>query len=204
MAELWLHEAFATYSEALFWRQRFGPLGEQRHWLDLAKQVKNQEPVLGVADVNHIHYDLGDLYAKGALVLHTFASVLNDEARWQRLLLSIQQNFRYQTLSTPELMAYINQQTGQNFSYFFDQYLKHPKPPVLQLQLTERGTTLLVKYRWQADVPGFRMPIQVRKTRGRWDYITPTPTWQTLTLPGLRKTDFQVNEAAFYVNVAAQ
>lgn len=201
MADLWIHEAFATYSEGLYLQTAMRPAGELGYMASLIPQVVGREPIVGVRDVNHIHYNIGDLYAKAGLMLYTFRHALNNDTLWAAILKGIQQRFRYQTLSTQDLVAYINAQTGTDYTPFFDQYLNHTAIPTLQVQLVEKDQSLVVNYRWKADVRGFRMPVQVTQSPEKYRFITPTTDWQTLTLPNMTADDFEVDEARFYVNV---
>src|SRR5690554_4031052 len=117
----------------------------------LREQVIGKDPVVVVYDVNYIDYDIGDMYSKGALVLHTFRNVLNDDKLWSALLLGIQRDFSYRTINTSVLVEYINAKTNADYSSFYEQYLNHTSLPKLMLNLSEKGNTLMVKYRWQAD-----------------------------------------------------
>ena len=54
---------------------------------------QNKEPIIGVYDVNNFH--LGDMYSKGALMLHTLRSVLADDSLFFDLLKALQTHFRY-------------------------------------------------------------------------------------------------------------
>lgn len=108
IADMWIHEAFAEYSEALMMKARFGNEGELGYMQGLPERVVGKEPIIGVYDVNHIHYNIQDMYSKGGLVLHTFKQVLNNDSLWQSILYGIQQEFKYQTITTPGLVSYIN------------------------------------------------------------------------------------------------
>ncbi|MBD0257230.1 MAG: M1 family peptidase, partial [Cytophagales bacterium] len=120
------------------------------------------------------------------------------------LLLGIQQRFRYQTISTDDLVRYINAKTNTDYTYFFDQYLRHPAIPTLLLRYRMKGETLTLSYRWVADVADFRMPVRVTGAKGKFGFIYPTANWQTMTLPGVEPSDFEVDEARFYINVAEE
>ncbi|MEX2594801.1 MAG: hypothetical protein WD426_18685 [Anditalea sp.] len=52
------------------------------------------------------------MYSKGTLVLHTFRNVLDNDALWSEILLGIQQDFRYKTITTDDLVSYINTKTN--------------------------------------------------------------------------------------------
>ncbi|MGA0555591.1 carboxypeptidase-like regulatory domain-containing protein [Larkinella sp. VNQ87] len=204
MADMWIHEAFATYSEGFYLDSAVPEEGELGYIASLPRQVIGKEPIIGVYDVNHIHYDIGDMYAKGALVLYTFRHLLNDDQRWGDILKGMQQRFRLQTVSTKDIVGYINEKTGTDYTWFFDQYLNYTSIPTLEVQLLEKGSSLVVKYRWKADVPNFRMPIAVTKKPEQFNFIMPTTDWQTMTLPNMTIDDFEVDETRFYVRVEVE
>lgn len=195
IADMWIHEAFATYAESVYAGCRAGDtimrdfLNEQR------QQVKNKRPVTGFYNVNDIFYDIDDMYTKGSLMLFTLQNVINDKGLWQRLLLAIQQHFRYQTLSAEELEQFICDFTGKDYHYFFRQYLHYTNIPRLEYELAEKGADLRVRYRWVADVPDFRMPVRVK---GR-DFIYPTLEWKMLTFHNQAAADFEIDDENFYI-----
>lgn len=202
VADMWIHEAFATYAEIQVIEHRFGKEAAYNEILGQFDAVKNEEPVIGVYDVNHIYYDIGDMYSKGSLMLHTFRNVLNNDTLWTNLLRDIQKQFRYQTLTSDQLVAYINQRTKTDYTYLFDQYLKFIELPNLELELQEKDKDLIVKYRWQADVKNFRMPVKVTTAADHFSFIYPTPDWKTITLKNLSAQEFEVDEDAFYIDIS--
>lgn len=201
LADMWIHEAFASYSEGYCLETILGNDAELAYIASLPPQVIGNEPVAGVPDVNHIHYDIGDMYTKGSLMLYTFRHALANDSLWAHLLTGIQQHFRQQTIRTQDLVRYINTVTRTDYSWFFDQYLHHVGLPRLQLQLQEQADALVVRYRWAADVAGFRMPVSVTRRPGQYSLIRPTTAWQTMTLPQMSEDDFAVDTTRFYVTV---
>lgn len=204
MADMWIHEAFATYSEGFYLDSVVEEDGEMGYIASLASQVIGTEPIVGVRDVNHIHYEIGDMYAKGALVLYTFRHALNNDRLWADILKGFQQRFRLKTVTTKDLVGYINEKTGTDYTAFFDQYLNYTTIPTLEVQLIEQAQSLVVKYRWKTDVPNFRMPVSVTKKPDYFERIAPTNTWQTLILPSMTIDDFEVDETRFYVRVEVE
>lgn len=200
IADMWVHEGFATYAESLFVEDSMGNEVALQYRNREKDAVKGQEPVIGVYNVNHIHYDIGDMYSKGSLLLHTFRNVLDDDKQWFQLLRDIQSHFRYQTLSSEELVAYVCQQTGKDYRPLFDQYLKHTNIPTFEYTLHQQGASLQLRYRWQADEPTFNMPLKVTQAAGKMTFIYPTTTWKTITIPHLHADDFATDEDHFYIN----
>lgn len=191
VADMWIHEAFATYAEGYMYGGAF-----KEYINGLREQVANRTPVRGVYDVNHIFYNIGDMYSKGCLMLYSLQNVIDDSLCWQALLPAIQQHFRYQTLSAAELEQFICDFTGQDFHYLFDQYLHYTSIPKFQYILSEKGPNMEVKYRWVADVPDFHMPIKLGS-----QLIFPTREWHTLILPNQTAADFEVDGTLYYMDL---
>lgn len=120
MADLWIHEAFATYSEAMVVECTYGKEAAIEFINNEQGRVLGAQPIIGVGDVNHIYYDIADMYSKGSLMLNTFRSVLDDDVAWADLLQRIQQNFRYQTLTSDQLIDFINKETKTDYTYFLN------------------------------------------------------------------------------------
>lgn len=202
IADMWIHEAFATYAEALMMECSIDKTAGVRYLDEQKDQVNDGEPVTGVYNVNHIHYDIGNMYTKGSLMLNTFRFVLDSDTLWFNLLKDIQQHFRYQTLSSEELISYICLRTGKDYTWFFNQYLKYTNLPRLEISLKEKSGNLQLAYRWQADAYGFKMPVKVTVARGQFGFVYPTSEWQTIILKQMKKDDFEVDEDHFYIQVA--
>jgi aminopeptidase N len=201
VADMWIHEAFAVYSESLSYKATFGEKGQMEHMENLLQQVVGKEPIIGVHDVNHIHYNIEDMYSKAALMLFTFKHVLNNNKLWSEILKGIQQDFRHRTVTTNDIVSYINRKTKTDYTYFFDQYLRHTSIPTLSLKYSVKGEILTVSYKWVADEKGFRMPVKVTKSKDTFTFIYPTTTWKTMVLPNMTPDEFEVDESRFYVNV---
>lgn len=201
IADMWFHEAFATYAEIMIVEDWFGKDHVQDALDDQVNAVLGNEPVIGVYDVNHIHYDIGDMYSKGSLLLHTFRSVLHNDTLWVNLLRAIQQRFRYQTLTTHDLVAFINTRTGADYTYLFDQYLRYTNLPKLAVALKQKGNDLEVTYAWQADVKRFRMPVRVTTAPETMGFIYPTQQPKTIVLNNMSREEFDVDTDNFYIDV---
>jgi aminopeptidase N len=197
MADLWIHEAFATYAEVLAYEQFVGKSAALKYLKDGVPA--NKEPIIGFYDVNDFH--LGDMYTKGGLMLHTLRNVIDDDVVWFNMLRSLQDHFKYQTVTTADIVGYVNKITGKDFTYFFDQYLRYASIPQLQISFSQKGADLQLQYRWKADVKDFRMPVKVTTARNSYAFVYPTENWQSLSLPSMNEKDFKVDLDEFYVDV---
>jgi aminopeptidase N len=201
VADLWMHEAFATYAEIIVLEEFFGKDEAGNALEEHAAAVEGFEPVTGVYDVNHIHYNIGDMYNKGSLMLHTFRNILNNDKRWVDLLHAIQNHFRYRTVSSDSLVRFINELTQTDYTYFFDQYLHYTTIPTLQLKTQVQNTSIAIKYRWVANADQFRMPARVGRSSAKFQFIFPSAEWKTMLMKSLSIDDLVVDSDNFYINV---
>lgn len=199
IADMWIHESFGAYAEALFVEDQFGH-DEALTYINAKKQnVRNDRPIIGIYNVHRRGSD--DMYDKGQLVLNTLRSVIDDDQLWFSILRGLAETYKYQTITADSVFQYVNVRTGKDYTYFFDQYLKFPKPPQLEVITRKKGDKVTARFRWVADVPNFRMPIKVTTSDAQYDWITPTTEWQTMELRISRPENFKVAENLFYIDL---
>lgn len=189
-ADMWIHEAFTCYSETLFTEKYMDKTSAERYVQGIRKAIHNDIPIIGQYGVRN--EGSGDMYWKGANMLHTIRQVINDDEKFRQILRGINKDFYHQTVTTGQIEEYINKKSGIDFSGVFNQYLRTTKVPMLEYQ--QNGTTL--KYRWSNVVENFRLPIRI-------DGITVTPTgqWQDLKLKTASKVKFDTNYFVEYSEV---
>jgi aminopeptidase N len=197
-SDMWIHEGWTTYLESLYVEYRWGKADAIKYLNGDKAKVKNLRPVIAERGVNAEPDE--DQYFKGALMINTLRSVVNDDAKWWTLIRGFYQRFKYQNIMTGEVVTYFNQQTGMNLTPIFDQYLRHRQIPRLELLFGEAPG--LVMYKWRADEEDFAMPVRVG-TPGYWQIIHPTTHWQWMRTP-LTKEQFQVATDLYYVDVNKQ
>jgi aminopeptidase N len=194
----WIHEAWGTYAEGIYVEHVYGKADALAYLNGYKSKVRNREPIVPPCGVNHVPPQ--DMYFKGALFLNTLRSVVDDDARWWRLVRAYFNRFKYKTISTADVVAFFNRETGKALTPIFEQYLRHTALPALDLRFSEGGGS--VAYRWRADAPGFAMPVKVG-TMGHWTTIRPTAAWQTMPW-ALAKDDFQVATDLYFITVDKQ
>jgi aminopeptidase N len=196
IADMWVHEAFAMYAEGLFVECTQGKDAGGRYLLGVRLRIENDEPIVGPYGVNR--EGSGDMYFKGANVIHTIRQLVDDDAKWRAILRGLNQTFRHQTVTGRQVEEYLSRQVGRDLSRVFDQYLRRPKPPTLEYAVRD-GT---LRYRWRADVEGFDLPVRIALAKDRYEWLEPTTgTWKTLAVEGGIDDDFVV-DPNFYVQVA--
>jgi aminopeptidase N len=194
-ADMWIHEAWATYLEALYVEYHYGKEDSLKYLNGYKAKVQNRQPILGRRGINREPPQ--DQYFKGALFINTLRSIVDDDKRWFALLHGFFQHFKYKNILTEDVVAYFNQKTGMNLTPVFDQYLKRTALPVLELKFDEAAGT--VAYRWKADETGFAMPVKTGN-RDAWQTIHPTTEWQTMKTP-LGMSAFDVAANLYFITV---
>ena len=194
-SDMWIHEGWTTYLEGLYVEYRWGHDDAIKYLNGLKPKIKNQRPIVTERGVNGDPPE--DQYFKGALMLNTLRSVIDDDNRWWPLLYNFYQQFKYRNIMTEDVVTWFNRETGQDLTPIFNQYLRHADIPMLELLFDPAQGT--VSYKWHADEPGFSMPVLVGE-KGQWQRIEPTLNWQTMKTP-LKKDQFQVATDLFYVDV---
>lgn len=198
IADMWIHESFGAYAESLFVEDQYGH-DEAIKYINAKKgNVRNDRPI--IAEYGRYQRSAQDMYDKGQLILNTLRSVLNDDALWVSIMRGLQEKFRCQNASADEVFAFINQKAGRDLTYFFAQYFRHANIPTLVVQTVQEGDSVTARYRWEADVNDFRMPVKVTTARDKFEFITPTTDWQSKKLNGVTPEEFKVAEDLFYVN----
>lgn len=198
-AEMWIHESFTTYLEALFVEYTMGYDDALRYLESQRYFIRNLEPIIGPKDVNFNRWQSSDHYFKGSWVLHTLRNAIGNDDLFFKILRQFYQTYQYKTCTTDDFVKIVNRETGKDWSAFFEQYLTYPAVPRLLYDLEEAGQDLLVKFRWEADVAGFDMPLLVGK-KGNYFRIHPVTTEvREVKLPNLSKDDFEIATELFYI-----
>ncbi|MCA9264679.1 MAG: M1 family metallopeptidase [Planctomycetales bacterium] len=173
-ADMWIHESFTNYSENLFVEYHFTQKEAQDYVIGCRRLIKNDQPIIPEYNVNQL--GSGDMYYKGGNMLHTMRHIVNDDEKWRAILRGLNATFWHQTVTTRQVETYINEQSGIDFTKFFDQYLRTTKIPLLRYQMDDHAVT----YHWENVVEGFAYPVLVR-VNGQPQTLTPTAQPQTTT-----------------------
>ncbi|HEX6599285.1 MAG TPA: M1 family metallopeptidase [Gemmatimonadaceae bacterium] len=176
LADMWVHESFANYSEALFTECQQGKEAGASYVIGTRRLVRNDEPIVAPFGVNA--EGSGDMYYKGGNMLHTMRQLVNDDEKWRSILRGLQATYRHQVVTGQQVEEYISQHAGMDLSKVFAQYLTTTKIPVLEYRVN--GTTL--SYRWSDVVPGFDMPVRVT-VGNETKLLRPSESWQTTAVP---------------------
>ncbi len=195
IADMWIHESFTTYSESVFVECSQGKEKALDYINGIKMNVANDKPIIGQYGVNA--EGSGDMYYKGAAMLATIRTIVNDDVLWWKTLYDYSIHFRHQIIDTEEAIAFLNKALNKNLTPVFDQYLSYKNIPEFELK-KEKGK---VYYRWKADVSDFAMPLDVN-ILGKTERIFPTTEWQKIKAKNT--DDIVADKRGFFINSSVQ
>ncbi|TZF98879.1 M1 family metallopeptidase (plasmid) [Chryseobacterium panacisoli] len=186
-ADMWIHESFTNYSETLFTEKYMDKKSSEIYVQGIRKLIDNDVPIIGQYGVRN--EGSGDMYPKGANMIHTIRQVINNDEKFRQILRGLNKDFYHQTVTTQQIENYISSKSGIDFSTVFDQYLRTIKIPTLEY--IQNGDTL--KFRYTDVVKNLKLPIIINGDQT----INPTEEWQTVKLKKDALVELNPN---YYIN----
>ena len=158
IADMWIHESFCTYSEAIYVECMYGYDTAMTYVNALRGTVQNKAAIMGIYGVNREgHYDM---YVKGMLFLNTLRHVIHNDSLWWSIIHDMaDREFHIRTTNYDEVVAYFNRKSGMNLSPLFEQYVKHYRIPQLEFVTKKRRKKTMTHVRWKTDTADFSMPL---------------------------------------------
>lgn len=191
MADMWIHESFTMYSEVLFTEKYMDKKSADIYAQGLQNTIMNDTPIIG-------HYGVksegsGDMYPKGASMIHTIRQVINNDEKFRQILRGMNKDFYHQTVTSGQIEDYISSKAGIDLSGIFDQYLRTTKVPTLEY--SQDNETL--KFRYTNTIKNLKLPIRIDGEQT----INPTEQWQSVKLKKNTPVEWNKNYYVHYVKV---
>ena len=134
---LWLSEGFATYFGALFFEQSDGSDSFKK------RMEKNKDRIIKskATDRPIVDYEVKDLfkllnsnnYPKGAWVLHMLRGLVGDELFFKGIS-KYYSKYKDKTVLTDDFSAIMEEVSGLDLQYFFDQWIFSPGYPIIEIK----------------------------------------------------------------------
>jgi aminopeptidase N len=173
--DMWLHEGFGTYMQALY-AERLGGEELYHEYMDsMRRGIRNRAPVAPRESQTsgEIYFNSGgDIYGKGAWVLHTLRGLIGDNPLFAALRRMAYpdsasrqatdgEQVRFAT--TDDFLRIAEEESGRELDWFFEVYLRQPALPELVAK-REGGAAGADVVRISWNVPGglpFPMPVEI-------------------------------------------
>ncbi len=169
----WLSEGFAEYAAGIFVKEYQGAKRFQRTLDEWRKEAKLADKEAPIAAANTLRGpNAGDfrealLYNKAPYVLHMLRVQLDDET-YVKVMRSLQETYRNRDISTEMLISHLNKVTGQDYTFFFDQWFYDVGIPTFRYSWRSEkqrdGKFLITVHVGQEDKVNFKkvqMPVHI-------------------------------------------
>ena len=171
--DFWIHESLATYAQSLYVERLVGAEAYRAEIAAHRRTLANRAAVAprDSRSTTEMYFGRspdspgGDIYFKGAVVLHTLRWLLGDETfftvlrRWaypDPALERATDGSACRFATTDELVEIAERVSGRELAWFFELYLRQPKLPRLVHALS--GRELSLTWETPAGLP-FPMPV---------------------------------------------
>ncbi|WP_373520489.1 M1 family aminopeptidase [Aquiflexum sp.] len=168
-SNLTLNEAFANYSEYLWYEFKEGKDGADMHHLSEMEQyfdeakTKQEDLIRFYYNNNEDMFD-SHSYAKGGRILHMLRRHLGDEAFFASLNYYLQKH-AYSSVEVHDLRLAFEHVTGQDLNWFFNQWFLDSGHPILEYEVDySQPDNLLLTVAQRQDfenTPLYKIPFKV-------------------------------------------
>ena len=200
LADMWIHESFTNYSEALFIDYYYGKEASQAYVNGNRRGIINQTPIQGPYHVNK--EGSGDMYNKGGVLHNMIRTMIDDDEKWRAILRGMNKTFYHQTVDYNDILKYMTEHSGIDLSKVFEQYVQRKSIPTLEIRNVGRPGFFII--RWNSEVDNFHMPVHIFDKDGKKVLIKPTTKWSTHRFDGLTSETIKADTFNYYIGVTTQ
>ncbi len=189
--DIWVNEGFASYGEYLAVEHLQGD-EEAAGWMRQAQQLAREAPGGSVYvppaerdDLERI-FSMPLSYKKGAVLIHMIRHELDDDTLFFRFLRSFLQEYRDSVAAGRDVERVLEEVSGRDFGWFFDQWYYGQGYPLLSVLWWQREDTLMVEVRQTPSgaTPFFRISLDLLLGRECGDTVVKV----RMTMPQQRFT----------------
>lgn len=180
--DMWIHEGFQSFMDVLYLEET---KGKEAYFASMKKRIgglRNKQPIapreskftyqIYFAEPDYLNSD-GDIYSKGALVLHSLRFLIGDDAFFRALhrmaypekeLESYTDGRQNRLVTTDDFKQIAEEESKMDLDWFFEVYLRQPVLPRLNVEQVENEQgRMSVNLKWETpgDLP-FNMPVEIK------------------------------------------
>ncbi len=157
-SHFWIQEGICSYGEALYQLDKSGEDAYHKKMQQIRRRIRNKSPIVIHANATTTEAYNGDIYSKGAYLMHTLRYVLGDSVFFSTLKqFATDPKYTYQNfIDSDDLIDLVIQNSGRNYRPLMEMYLKTTKLP--QVEIDSTGIS-----QYEVSIPNieFRLPMEV-------------------------------------------
>ncbi|MBS1707626.1 MAG: M1 family metallopeptidase [Armatimonadetes bacterium] len=165
--DMWIHEGFQSYMDTLYQEHTHGKAAYLEAMKGRARATENKMAVAPRESKTSGEIYTGDIYGKGACILHALRYLVGDAAFFRsvrRMAYPTPESEKWtdgraeRLVTTDDYLSIAERESGRKLDWFFEVYLRQPALPVLKTKV--EGGTLSLEW----VTPGgllFPMPVDV-------------------------------------------
>ncbi len=154
-ADFWIQEGFATYAEAIYVNDTLGVDRYLDYMADLRPRISNERPLVAGTDLTSADAYTGDIYHKGAWVLHTLRWLVGDEVFFEAIYrFANDPEYAYGLVSSDDFAALVDEISGLDLEWFWSRYLLRADIPTWRVERRPGDGDERVEVTWgDPDLP---------------------------------------------------
>lgn len=175
--DFWLHEGFESFMDTLYLERLHGKDAYLKAMANRMTHLRNMQPVapresrttvqMYMAAPDYLNSD-GDIYGKGAVILHTLRYLIGEQAFFKALRRMAYPDPRTEKITdgrqvrfatTDDFLKIAESAASRKLGWFFEVYLRQPNLPRL---ITEQSNNQLTMHWDTPEGLPFPMPVEVQ------------------------------------------
>jgi len=176
--DMWIHEGFQSFMDSLYIEETKGRQAYFNSMKNRFAGIRNKQAVapreskfsyqIYFSAPDYVHSD-GDIYGKGALILHSLRYLVGDDAFFRSLRRMSYPTKRLETIvdgkqnrfvTTDDFKQIVEKESKMELDWFFEVYLRQPRLP--KLIVKKKGSKYIFRWETPNDLP-FPMPIDIKR-----------------------------------------
>ncbi len=200
IADMWVHEAFADYSEALFLDYWYGKDAADEYNHGLRNTITNTSNIIGSYNVNN--EGSSDMYSKGSNMLNSIRHSMDDDEKFREIIRGLTKTFYHKTVDTKDIENYISDNSGYDYGKVLDQYLRTTQIPKFEFYFSKDREKIF--YRYTDCIDGFNLPVALDSGGVKIKIYPEKEKWNSSEITSAQAALFtpEIIERMYYVNVS--
>ncbi len=174
-ADMWIHESFCTYSEALYVEDLYGHEAMLDYLVYQKDFINHASPIQGIPHT-HSTGNHTDMYYKGSWALHSLRNIVQNDSLWMACIFELAEKYKRKNVDGQEVLAFMSEKLNMDLDSFFKLYFTELEIPKLKMRVCNKG----VKVKLEGLPKDLQMPLnidgQIIHLSKNWKKVSFKPT----------------------------